>query len=249
MENWWMVDFTVRTEDKPKAVELSLELDRVYRDNPKDVRIPDLVEKLRKLRIPASNERTPLQTWEHGAFQLNNYTGNGIVMKELWELHSSYAGRILEAMCGHTSYYPFNIPAQEVTALDYCEASLERYPIPERTRICADLNELGPDSHLPFADESFDVISVCFGYKYPDDIVAVLREFSRTLSPTGTVSFVENEKHGYENLLKRWWKLDEVQENFRIVFPHVNINRLSVPEWDDQSGAFYHIEAKRQLCN
>lgn len=150
-------------------------------------------------------------------------------------------------MCGHMSYFKES-DGRTVTALDYCEISLERYPYPSRRRIQCDLDQLVGGRSLPFfQDEQFDAISICFGYKYLKDIDTVVREFRRILKVGGVLSLVEGSRHGYEHLFVRQFNTRMIRDGLiSNGYGRVDIKKIHVPGWDeDVSGAFYHIEAEK----
>ncbi len=213
MENWWMVDYHVMSADKPKAVALALRLQDLYVNNEKDPEIPNIVAELRALRSIDFCNFTPEQRWWWGACQLKNYAGNCDEWDAIVKALEVYKGQVLEALSGHHSYFE---PSQlrEITALDGCKESLERYPYSTR-RICCDVDQIADGGFFPFCDPNhFDVVSVCFGYKYPANVASLMREFRRILKPNGTLSFVESKTHGYPELKKREFTPEKIIVEF-----------------------------------
>lgn len=244
--NWWMVDYAVKTSLKEKAKALALKLHFLFLENPTHYDIPEIVRKLRRMKLKEHHKLTAHERWTKGALQLASYGGSFNVMQAITREFAPLQGKMLEAMCGHESYLN-DAPTREVIALDYCEESLRRYPFCDRRRIKCDLDELGNGGTLPFfEDGELDAICVCFGIKYPKHIGPILREFHRILRKGGTVSFIEGEKTGYSELFHR--KFDKVKfKNLfkRCGYSRVTIKKMNVANWPDFSGAFHHIKATK----
>jgi SAM-dependent methyltransferase len=186
---------------------------------------------------------TPRDTWENGAYQLTKYHGCDLILASLWKELSSYTGEILEAMCGHISYFA-ETENTSVTALDYCRASLERYPFPKRRRVCCDLDRIRNGTQLPFETAQFDVVSICFGFKYPEDIHSLGREFRRIIKPGGTLSFIENPTHQYQALIKRQFSPELAQEILLSCgFKSVKVKTIPIRDRNLYTGEFFHTEA------
>jgi SAM-dependent methyltransferase len=234
-DNWWMVDYAVFKDDKIKAVSLAADLDRAYED--KDpVRISLILDQLRCLRVKDANKRTALEEWTHYGYQHMSYCGSVSTHRNIVDALSAYQGDVLEALCGHTTYFE-ETAGRTVTLLDYCEVSLERHPSPSRRRICCDLNQVteGVPLHF-FKDSSFDVVSICFGFRYPHDIDALLQEFKRILKPGGVVSFVEGVNHGFSGLFKRTFEPYTISRTF-VQNEYSSVTYKMVEE------GLYHIQA------
>jgi len=215
-DNWWMVDYSVFMADKEYAMKLAEDLCAAFSESPNHPNIPEIVKKLRALRVKDQCERTTLDIWMHSAYQLASYCSDIYVKKAILECLAKYNGSILEAMCGHDSYLE-DKDGRIITALDYCEISLLRYPYPSRRRILCDLNQISDETRLNFFERGqFDCISICFGYKYPRSISRLVREFSRILKPGGKLSFVENPESGYTRCVKRQFRKVRVCNNLLL---------------------------------
>ncbi len=245
-DNWWMIDYQVFMDDKPEAVKLSEKLATIFKNNPNDPLIGDILEELHKLKLKPRNKLSPLEKWTRSAFQFVDYTGGYDVHALISQRLGKYSGRTLEAMCGHMSYFEES-SQRTVTALDYCAESLKKYPIPSRRRIECDLNQVREGIRLPFfSEKEFDVISVCFGFKYPEDIDSLMKEFFRILVPSGVLSFVENPKSGYEDLYHRDFGKQSIEAVLKKSgFRSVKTEIIPMPKsvWDNSRGNFYHTEA------
>lgn len=202
LKNYHLCDFAVNAEDKVVAKELALRLQRLLEEDRKHPDSKGVIDQLIALRAKPAAEYTAQDTWEAGAFAMSKYCEEMIsaVIKSLLDNH---LGLVLEAFCGHDSYFEPNL-SRQIIALDGCKKSLLRYPHFEAEKFCCDLDQVAEGSKLEFLSaESFDLVSICFGYKYPRAIEPILREFFRLLKPGGTISFVESKTHGYTKYMHR----------------------------------------------
>ena len=244
-DNWWMVDYVVFMDHKERAKQLAAELQQAFSENPNHPNIPGILEELKRMKLKSRGEMNPLEIWTRSAYQLAGYAGTLDVIQAIENRLDRYSGTILEAMCGHSSYFRES-DKRSVIALDYCRISLERYPYPTRRRIECDLNQVqGKTSLSFFQDEQFDTISICFGFKYPEHISPLMREFRRILRKGGVLSFIENPHHAYEDLCKRQFSKKRVRELLlRNGYRSATIRELRVPNWNNYyRGKFYHVEA------
>jgi len=102
--------------------------------------------------------------------------------------------RVLEAGCGtgaQTVTLVANSPGAQITSVDVSAESLarakERAPSVEFHQ--ADIFE------LPFADDSFDHVFVCFVLEHLERPVTALKRLQRVLKPGGTLTVIEGD-HG-----------------------------------------------------
>jgi SAM-dependent methyltransferase len=243
-KNYWMVDYCVFMDDGDKAKKLALELEEAFKRNPDDPAIPGIVRKLKRMRIKNLAEMSALEIWTRSAYQFVGYSGGPYVDKAIAKRLDHYQGEILEAMCGHVSYLAES-SGRTVTALDYCQTSLERYPYPARRRIQCDLNQIKGSVTLPFFKEGqLDVVSICFGFKYPYHIGALAREFRRILKPGGILSFVENPHSAYGRYTRRQFNKERVTNLlFNNGYRSVTIQSFCPRFWQKERGLFYHVEA------
>ncbi len=243
MENHWMVDYHVFMDDKEKAVELSHQLEQAFlADEKEDLQI--ILEQLKSLRVKPYEQLLPIEVWTRHAYQLAEYAGGGEVRHAITQKLGRYKGAVLEAMCGHTTYFA-DAPERKVIALDYCLQSLERHPCPHWRRIQCDLNQVTETDTLPFFKEGeLDAVSICFGFKYPERIEHLVREFKRILRQGGFLSFIENPCSHYEQLCKRQFVPKHAREILLDAgYRSVTIKKLKVRSSYSYSGNFYHVEA------
>lgn len=249
-DNAWAVNYNVRLTLKEKALRLAAALEKALIQDVGSKETRDIIRELKLIRAKDAVNLTPLELWQRIAYQLPDDIGGGHIIKRknAQYLTKRYSGRILEAMCGFNSYL---LPKDgvEVVALDYCQEALERYPYPTRKRICCDLNELSRNTRIPcFKQGEFDTVSVCFGYRYPEDIVRVMRELKRILKPNGVLSFIENPAAGYSRICRREFAPVEceialAQAGFRMIRTHM-LKWRAYPETHTlQNHCYFHIEA------
>ena len=244
MKNDWMVSFAVPSERKEVARRLALNLEQAFIAGEDDT-VREIVDLLRQMRTRPFHELLPIQRWEMHAHNLAEYAGGGEVRETIRRALEKYSGTILEAMCGHTTYFE-DTPKRNVICLDFCKASLERHPCPARRRIACDLNHVSETDHLPFfKNDELDTISVCFGYKYPESIQSVMREFRRILKPGGFLSFIENPKSEYKELARRPFEPGMAQGIMQHVgFRRTSVGRLRIRQ-RTFSGDFFHLEGMK----
>lgn len=170
----------------------------------------------------------PANRWAWNALNLTDYAGDANDFCTIAVSLRPLKGRILEAMCGHHSYFARKSGAT-ITAIDFCRESLLRYPHKSAKRVCCDLNQISGGETLHFFKENyFDAISICFGYKYPDNIDALISEFKRILKSGGKLSFVESAIHSYKELAKRDFSPRLIKRSLhRAGFENVCVTRLS----------------------
>jgi len=108
--------------------------------------------------------------------------------------------RVLEVGCGvggQTVHLVAASPGAHIVAVDISADSLAR----ARTRVAASVPEADVEWHhadlhdLPFPDESFDHLFVCFVLEHLGDPERVLADLARLLRPGGTITVIEGD-HG-----------------------------------------------------
>jgi SAM-dependent methyltransferase len=150
-----------------------------------------------------------LEKWERIAIHMPGDIG-GPSKGEVARIITRHArGRVLEAMCGFNSYFGKSPDIQEVVALDYCRAMLERYPFPERKRILHDLEKVAEGENMGFFREGEFQTVGCWGSNYLSEPVPVFAEFKRILSDGGRLIVLENTAEGYGDLVKRYFNPEQ----------------------------------------
>lgn len=129
--------------------------------------------------------------------------------------------KVLEAGCGigaQTVILAKNNPEAEITSVDISSESLGKARENVRKKGIENVRFLQADIFsLPFEEESFDHIFVCFVLEHLPNPAEALKNLKKVLKPGGTVTVVEGD-HGScyfypegENALKAWRCLIRVQ--------------------------------------
>jgi ubiquinone/menaquinone biosynthesis C-methylase UbiE len=107
--------------------------------------------------------------------------------------------RVLEAGCGigaQTVILAEKSPGAEITSIDLSETSLARAEARVRKGGFRNVTFRQADIYaLPFAEEAFDHVFVCFVLEHLPDPVLALTNLRRVLSPGGTITVIEGD-HG-----------------------------------------------------
>lgn len=246
-ENWWWVDYFVHFSHKDEAKYLALKLDGLLLHDSGSREVLVIIEKLKSMRAKECWEMTDLEKWQRTAFSLPDDIGGGYAVRGVVTrfLSERYTGKVLEAMCGFNSYFLPSLK-RTVVALDYCREMLERYPFPERLRICCDLNQLSPTTGIPcFRRGEFDAIVICFGFKYTRHPKANLREFGRILKPTGVLAFVENPMDGYGDRCKRKFEVKSLIRLLRVEGFLPTFERIPIEEGDVRESDYLHVAGRK----
>lgn len=207
-----------------------------------------IVEEIEARCMKNFDEKPSAERWAHMALQLPGDWGPiGEKRERLKGIITPLAkGRVLEAMCGFSSYFGDSASVDEVIALDYCREALELYQYPERTRILFDLEQVVQDEMLPFDENSFQTVGVFFGEGYLSNRVAVYREFHRILSPGGILLVAGGTTHGYENMLRAWFYPARVSREMGTAGFTTRINHLRALKTKFEAGDYYLIQGVKE---
>lgn len=132
---------------------------------------------------------------------------------------------ILEAGCGvgaQTITLARNSPKADIISLDISEPSLEQAKSLINNEGIKNVNFHKADiMEMPFEDESFDHVFICFVLEHLNDPVAALESLYRVLKKGGTITVIEGD-HGScyfhpetEEAMKSWQCLIEVQKDLK----------------------------------
>jgi ubiquinone/menaquinone biosynthesis C-methylase UbiE len=133
--------------------------------------------------------------------------------------------KVLEAGCGigaQTIILAKNNPEAEITSLDISPESLEKARKNLSKRGIKNVKFLQADVfYLPFEEESFDHVFVCFVLEHLENPAGALKSLKKVLKSGGTVTVVEGD-HGScyfypegENALEAWRCLIRVQAHMK----------------------------------
>ncbi len=202
-----LFDRSVHEGKKPEADKLSLAL-HALGPNPKRELAQPIVEKLVAMCDKRHEEMTTRERWDETALEMPQDIGGPNRRKFIDIITKKSRGNVLETMAGFNTYIEDTQDISKVTALDYSEQMLMRYPQPERTRILFDLNEISKTGiGLDFFKKGeFQTIACCYGVNYLKDPTPVFQEFNRILSPGGKFLVLGNTGAGYKDLEENWFK-------------------------------------------
>jgi ubiquinone/menaquinone biosynthesis C-methylase UbiE len=107
--------------------------------------------------------------------------------------------QVLEAGCGvgsQTVTLAKNSPGAKITSVDISDTSITEATMRIASEGISNVQfQQGDIFHLPFEDESFDHVFVCFVLEHLADPVAALVILKRFLNPGGTITVIEGD-HG-----------------------------------------------------
>lgn len=171
-------------------------------------------------------------------------------LKDLLHHDTSYppGSRVLEAGCGvgaQTIILARNNPEAEFTSIDISRESISKAKYLIKKEKISNVHLLQADIFsLPFREESFDHVFICFVLEHLQEPVKALIELRKVLKTGGSLTVIEGD-HGscyfhpetYESLLA-WYCLIQVQAHLkgnsligRQLFPllnKVNLKEISV---------------------
>lgn len=133
---------------------------------------------------------SPSESWDHfmSAQPAMGPEGNDRIMLAKLLTEKAKPGYALEAMCGYQTYINNDPKFNNITALDFSPAALERYGYPDREKVVFDLNNItNEQGQLPFEDSRFKTVCITLGVNYLINPRAVYREFSRVITPDGNL--------------------------------------------------------------
>jgi SAM-dependent methyltransferase len=145
---------------------------------------------------------TPAASYVHGYTDLETrrLSDQADTLSTLLHGGTSYpaGARVLEVGCGvggQTVHLVAASPGAHIVAVDISAESLAR----ARARVAASVPEANVEWHhadlhdLPFPDESFDHLFLCFVLEHVRDPERVLADLGRLLRPGGTVTVIEGD--------------------------------------------------------
>lgn len=116
-----------------------------------------------------------------------------------WDTRYGGGERVLEAGCGVGAQTVFLAPrslAAEITSIDLSEVSLHRAEQVIQATACTNVRFARADIlRLPFRQESFDHVFLCFVLEHLASPLAALDALQRVLKPGGTITVIEGD-HG-----------------------------------------------------
>ncbi len=123
------------------------------------------------------------------------------ILEQILHTGTAYprGARVLEAGCGvggQTEILARRSPNAEFTSVDISPESLERAAGRVKSLGLRNVRFQQADIyHLPFKDESFDHVFVCFVLEHLDEPLKALAELKRTLKTGGSITVIEGD-HG-----------------------------------------------------
>lgn len=144
------------------------------------------------------------------------------VEKVIGDLVVEEAPVILDLMAGWDSHLPASLRPARVVGLGLNKNELDRNPaLTERV-----LHDLNADPHLPFADETFDVVLNTVSVDYMTNPFEVFKEVGRVLKPGGLFLVIFSNRMFPRKAVKIW---RESGEEERVIL---------VQEFFERSGVF-----------
>ena len=137
-----------------------------------------------------------------------------MLLEELakWQAPSSRAFDVLDVGCGTGTLVGMiaksNLPARHVAGLDYamemCQQAKTKTAAPHVDRPVQFIH--GDSEHLPFADQTFDIVTCANSFHHYPHQLAVVREMRRLIRPGGRLMIID----GFRDNVIGWAVFDVI---------------------------------------
>jgi ubiquinone/menaquinone biosynthesis C-methylase UbiE len=146
-------------------------------------------------------------------------------------LHAPGGGRMLDVGCGTGRLLQSAVQRYSLlVGVDPCVEMLES----ARARAASDVGHQprfvgGRAEGLPFADETFEVVTSTLSLRHWDDPTRGMRELVRVLSPTGTLVIADAELES-RPVLRRRWRIRRPVGQLRLLVARSGLEVVGVQE-------------------